>query len=655
MIILDEKKVLTCGFHEHWHRIDTDNTAYLLSALNFHNYDFVTLMDGYDQSTKFQKEAEKYTKKIKLHPGKEYGCPWGHIVAIGFKNNCVEDDIYHELTLITEIDKVFERLRESYELVILAHPDYEITWRELFLTGEIDKLIDDEIIDAVNLINSSGFSQPRHRLLIDWYEKREKTGRQTPIVGGWDAHLMINRINDPEILYTDRHPPKGHIDTAGSNRSVLIDCENNLPSIIKAVKECRVVIEDIESGEFVGPKGWIDFLHDNEYHEKTASLAAQRSAISVEKQRKWLLNEPVEITFNKNGTLLHPSRENIIEKTTIIADEPAKLANISLGLTRDELGIPVAFTSDDGVEAIYTVRASHPIRLDVQSKYENGKCYLEINVLIPLDGEIIINTRLFKSPLRKKVSKNQSKLLIEVSPKDTYPVAYAIEATNSNGLIREIEGTVTFYPVKQFRNAWHDIPVIKIDRNQFAPEELGYGNTEAWIGPKLFSGAIQIAWTPKALHFRIDVTDPIHDQPLEGHFTYDADCVQIAIDPLNLRREYRGHFYNYNLALTKNGPELFQMFTPNLDENDNPISIPEDRSLGNKHLTIKKRENGLIYDLALPWELLGLSKPSAGDRMGIHIILLNSNGNGVINNLRWPVVIPGLWMIPNKWGTISIA
>ena len=231
---------------------------------------------------------------------------------------------------------------------------------------------------------------------------------------------------------------------------------------------------------------------------------------------------------------------------------------------------------------------------------------------------------------------------------------YTLDAENSNGIRRSFEGVVNFYPTKQFNVDWENIPFIEIDIEEFVPKELGYANTEPWIGADLFSGTVQVAWNSDALHFRIDMIDPIHDQPLEGHFLYDADCVQIAIDPLYLRRDYRGHFYNYNLALTKKGPELFQMFTPDLDENDTPVSIPEDRSLGSEYLSIEKTDRGLIYDLALPWELVGRSKPQPGDRMGIYIILLNSNGNGVINNLKWPVPIDGLWMIPKRWGTLEL-
>ena len=61
------------------------------------------------------------------------------------------------------MDTVFKTLKRSYKLVVLAHPTYEVTYREVFLTGELDRLLDDHVIDAVNLINSSGLNYQTHR------------------------------------------------------------------------------------------------------------------------------------------------------------------------------------------------------------------------------------------------------------------------------------------------------------------------------------------------------------------------------------------------------------------------------------------------------------------------------------------------------------
>ena len=654
MIILDNKKVLIGGFHEHWHRIDTANVAYLLSALNYYHYDFVTLMDGVDCSTQFQNEAARFTDKIKLFPGREYACPWGHIVAVGFKNNCNEDNLYNEISKITDMDAVFKTLKKAYKMVVLAHPTYEITYREVFLTGEIDRLIDDNLIDAVNIINSTGLNHASHLPLIDWYKKREIAGKRTPIVGGWDAHLIFNRVNDPDILYTDKNSPKGHIDTAGENRSVIIDVENNLDSIIQAVKDCRVVIEDIETGEFIGPSKHIDFLKKNCYNQKITELVEERAKIEVNTQNKWFINEEAKITFNQDGELLYPTGRDSVKETVVIANKPVSLQKVGLDLVRDEVGMPISFTNQDGFESIYSVRASHPIRIDVLPKYEEKKQYLEIKFIVPFEGNISFQCDLFQEIQNITATKDKLSICVEVDVADTAPVSYTLVATNVNGVSRSFQGLVNFYGVPYFDGSWDNVPCINIDKDDFVPPELEYGATEPWVGAERFSGDVQVAWTIDALLMRVDIVDDIHDQPLEGHFLYDADCVQVAFDPLYLRRGYRGHIYNYNLALTKTGPELFQMFTPDLDENDNIIFIPEDLSLGDKYLKIEKTPKGLVYNLSLPWSMVGHEEPQAGDRMGIYIILLNSIGNGAINNLKWPIPIEGMWLVPKLWGTISL-
>ena len=96
MITLADKNILIGGFHEHWHRIDTENIAYLIAALNYYNFDFITLMDGMKFSNRCQNATAQFTTKIKLFPGYEYGCSWGHVVAIGFNNSCDETSLYHQ-------------------------------------------------------------------------------------------------------------------------------------------------------------------------------------------------------------------------------------------------------------------------------------------------------------------------------------------------------------------------------------------------------------------------------------------------------------------------------------------------------------------------------------------------------------------------------
>jgi hypothetical protein len=153
---------------------------------------------------------------------------------------------------------------------------------------------------------------------------------------------------------------------------------------------------------------------------------------------------------------------------------------------------------------------------------------------------------------------------------------------------------------------------------------------------------------------RADVTDPIHYQPYSGHYTYNADCLQLAIDPMLRRDDCIGCCYTFNLALTPEVPELFRTFTP--DREASPDFKPPEKnvSLGSRHLKVEKKENGLIYQLELPWKEIQPVKPCEGARIGVYFIMFNNNGKGLIDTMHWPVPIEGMWMIPNRWGILSL-
>ncbi len=183
MFELGGKRILLGGFHDHWWRADPDNPTLLLAALGYYHYDFVTLMDGPEYLPPLVAAAETFSDRIRLYPGREHAYSMMHVVTVGA-------DV-PDLSSGTENDyeKALLQLRDVADLVCLAHPDYPDTWETLYLTGEMDRLMDQGIIDGINLINTDGFDAPRHQELIDWYRRRDAAGKHTPIVGGWDAHL----------------------------------------------------------------------------------------------------------------------------------------------------------------------------------------------------------------------------------------------------------------------------------------------------------------------------------------------------------------------------------------------------------------------------------------------------------------------------------
>ena len=130
--------------------------------------------------------------------------------------------------------------------------------------------------------------------------------------------------------------------------------------------------------------------------------------------------------------------------------------------------------------------------------------------------------------------------------------------------------------------------------------------------------------------------------------------MQLAVDPMLRRQDLPGNIYVFNLSLTPKGPELYRWLGPRLEATADFVPPPDDVSMGDRYLKIEQRDNGLLYDLRLPWSELAPVKPDCNTRLGIYLIFMNNNGHGLLDTLHWPVPVPGMWTVPKKWGVLSL-
>ncbi len=245
MIELNGRKVLVGGFHDHWHRADPDNATLLLAAMNYYHYDFITMQDGPEHLPPVVAAAEALSDVISIYPGREEGFAWGHVVTVGPKAPPVAEPL-----AFAHHDEVLRHFKDTCDLVILGHPEYPGTWEKIFLTGEIDRLLDEGLIDAVNMINGcGGFSLPGHRdhakrrVMIAWMARRLAAGKATPIVNGWDVHQLSPVRSLPPVLYGPKHSPVDHLDSCGGSRTILLVEDNSYDAMVAAVKEGQISAE----------------------------------------------------------------------------------------------------------------------------------------------------------------------------------------------------------------------------------------------------------------------------------------------------------------------------------------------------------------------------------------------------------------------------
>lgn len=656
MIKLNGKTLLLGGFHDHWSRCG-QNSALLLAALNYYHYDFVTLMCGPDLDAPHRELATRLSDRIRIYPGREQMFGWGHVVTVNPRGPVLGVDG-------GDYEASLRLLKESCDLVILAHPEYPGTWEKLFLTGEMDRLLDAGAMHAVNLINTRGFEGPRLRELIAWFDERDARGLVTPIVGGWDAHMVLPQRDLPIALYENERSPRGHIDTGGYNRTILFCEENSLPAIVDAVRRGQTVIEDLQTGELAGPRALVQFLKESDYAGATARLDQARGEVRLTIPSPWVSNGESVLSISRPGRVhvvvptmdglkpaSFPGRQTLTDGIAgVEAGESVQVAWPHPPAGRNSDYAAVAFRTPDGFEKIWAVETRHPIQMELLPAYREGKPGVELRSLRAFSGKVSIKV---EGLLEWSGEMEVSVWVPLPKPPQALICRASWRAELPNGFWRAEETLLTFITAQKFNGDWEALTVYAVDEACFAPTRA-YGASRPYPGKEVFAVYLQFGWDAGGLHLRAKVRDNIHYQPNRGHYAYNADCLQLGIDPALRRKPSIGHVYSFNLALTPEGPELYRWLAPTEEDSPGFHCPQDDVSLGENFLRIEPVEGGLIYDLNLPWSELAPFEPNEGARFGIYFIAMNNNGVGLVDTLHWPLHFEGMWLVPGRWGVVSL-
>ncbi|MGJ3242104.1 MAG: hypothetical protein ACFE0O_03975 [Opitutales bacterium] len=636
MLNLGGRRVLVGGFHDHWARTGEVNPALMLAAANRYQYDFMCLMDNTADDALAVRSAEALSAAFRFFRGEEKLFGWGHVVT-------VENPVPGPPADDPDFASSLRTLRAGGGLVALAHPQFPHTWEHLFLSGEVDRLLDEGCMDAVQYGRS-----PEEAA---WYRQRYATGKPTPLIGGWDIH-MVNRLPGlPPVLYQADRDPRGHIDSAGGNRTLVFAEGNTFPAVRAAVLAGQTVVEDLDTGDLTGPPGLVALLRTQGYAARVAAREQRLLAITLETDGPWVAGRPATLQFSEPGRVrIQTGLASAISRDTD-ADNRVILEAVPLLIDHDRTYVGVVFTAEaDGVERIFAVETRHPIQLDVwpvMDRPDDRRCVVMPET--PFTGELSLTVG--QTTLRPRP---EEPLRLPGPPAPVGdPLACRLHAREAEtGATRSIDSTLHFVPVPRLSGeAWARVPVSAVDRATFSG---GYGANGPYPGPAVFSARLQIGWTPELFRFRAEVTDPVHHNPYTGHMAYQGDCLQLAIDPLYRRDRSLGRVYVFNLSENARGVEVWRWKSPTLLEATGFTAPPEDVSLGDRFLRVEPRRDGRRYDLALPWSELAPARPAPGVRLGVFFLIKNSNGHGLVDSMEWPVKPDGMWTVPRIWGTLCL-
>jgi len=634
MIEIGGERVFIGGFHDHWARTNQDNPALLLAAMDYYHYDFICLMDG-RKGRAFARFCEQFAPWMKLYPGQELVFGWGHVVTVG-------DPDIQQIAAREDYANVLAELSACVPLVALAHPMFPRTEDEILLSGELERMLDEGQLLVTQVQGS-----PAER---DMIARRQRAGKKTPIISGWDVHNVIPQPHLKPVLY-DGQKPDGHLDSCGGLRTIVFAAENSLEAIIAAVKAERSVLERTHTSEFLGPLALVAHLEKHGYRQHLAELDRRRDAVHLDVAAPAVAGEPLELRFSTPGqvtlawTLDEPRSAETDGGGVLRLDAAPAI------MDRDVTHLPVIKVEPDGFRRVFAVELHHPVQLDVFPMIDAGRTCVEVRPRRPFRGTWAVTVD--ESPqARAEGDGNLLRAPLDAKPgRYGDPLHYSLQAMSDGGVGRGQRGLLTFTTAPRFRGGWDTVPEIPIDQ---ARNVGGYGANRPYPGSEVFSVRLQFAWDESAFRMRARVTDAVHHNPFNGHYIYQADCLQLGIDPVLRRDESMIGAYQYGCALTNSGLEAFLWTGPRKDIYPHvpPVkaNVPVDPAL----LEVERWDGGLVYAMKLPWERLAPAEPAAGRRMGVYFIAMNNNGEGLLDALHWPEPTSGMWHNARLWGVLTL-
>lgn len=161
-----------------------------------------------------------------------------------------------------------------------------------------------------------------------------------------------------------------------------------------------------------------------------------------------------------------------------------------------------------------------------------------------------------------------------------------------------------------------------------------YGGEMQWQGLEDFSSAWQMLWDDQCVYLAVKVFDdqPVPVQPL-GSF-WNGDTVSFQIDPapdetdasmLPHQRDLRT-IHTFEMGLSQQGAVIRRLYATHK-------TLPGIVSTAN--IAVVPQADGVVYELALPWEELAPLQPTPGSWMGVSLIFSEDDGNGRETQINW--------------------
>lgn len=140
-----------------------------------------------------------------------------------------------------------------------------------------------------------------------------------------------------------------------------------------------------------------------------------------------------------------------------------------------------------------------------------------------------------------------------------------------------------------------------------------------WRSPSDLSAVLYTGWDARHFYFALDVSDDVHRTYTGQTESWIGDGLIISIDCDNdggYGYRFTGRDLLLTLALTR--------------KDERRDDEGEDEPSGEYRVRLKGDNSGAVYEVALPWDYLGIENPKPGLRFGFNVTVLDDDGDRAV-------------------------
>ncbi len=172
---------------------------------------------------------------------------------------------------------------------------------------------------------------------------------------------------------------------------------------------------------------------------------------------------------------------------------------------------------------------------------------------------------------------------------------------------------------------WRADLAARLSGPAYIDEVQGLPIPEArWRSPSDLAAVLYTGWDARNFYFAIDVTDDVHRTYTGQTDTWIGDGLIISIDCENdggYGYRFTGKDLLLTLALTR--------------KDERRDDEGEDEPGGEYRVRLKDDNSGAVYEVAIPWDYMGMEEPKPGFRFGFNVTVTDDDGDRAVKTISW--------------------